>query len=218
MTQGALLHQKTKKVESYGHYLTILGFPYDLTERPQQLRKPVYRTFGTKALYSYRKEIFLKIMGQDEDYIFHGEDTDLSWRVALAGYETHFITKAQGVHYHIDYKKREIDLYSFSEGSKNQISNIIKNSSGLLLAPMLLLNIVSWLFLSIKMLAMKKFNYAYAIYGGFFWNIQNIKHTLKKRQKIKRYTAPDNDTISVMFGPLNIFQILYKGMRWLFYV
>jgi len=217
MTQGLLIDPKNSVGESYGHFLTIFGFPYDLQPGDSIPQKNIYRIFGTKGLYAYRKTIFDLIGGQDEDYIFHGEDTDLSWRVSLSGYRTLFTKKAQGYHHHIKYEKRAISHFTYSEGCKNQISNIIKNAHPFVLPTMLLLNLLVWMGILLKFILLGRLGQAIGVCQGILWNVTHIAGTLRKRAAIKKYTSPTNDTLLIMFGPMNLHQFLFKGIRWLFY-
>lgn len=218
MTQGSAINPQTRQIENVGHYMTIFGFPYDLYGPEYQNIQTPQRIFGTKAVYSYRKEIFKVIGGQDEDYIFHGEDTDLSWRVSLAGYQIYYIPKARALHYHESHEKRQISHYMFLEGSKNQISNIIKNTPFWILIIMLPLNILTWLVFSLKFLLTGQFYFCICVLQGLWWSFWNIGRTIHKRRIVKSYTVKGNDTSKIMFGPHNVFDIVKGGMRWFLYV
>ncbi|MBI1863506.1 glycosyltransferase family 2 protein [Candidatus Microgenomates bacterium] len=218
MTQGTLISAFSHDTESIGHFLTIFGFPYELySQRYKSLKKPM-RIFGARAVTACRTELYKKIGGYDEDYIFHGEDTDFSWRVSLAGYQIYTIPLAHAYHYHFKSEKLAIAHYLYYEGPKNQISNIIKNTSLPILVPMLFLNLIIWLGLSIKCLVTKRPAYARGIYGGIYWNIRNIHITLQKRSKIRSYRSGNNDTEKIMFGPIGLRQYIRKGLAWLRYV
>lgn len=218
MTQGYLINTFSKGIESIGHFLTIFGFPYELySERYKNSKRPI-RIFGARAIIACRAVAYKKIGGFDEDYIFHGEDTDLSWRISLAGYQIHSIPQAIAYHHHIKSEKLGIAHYLFYEGPKNQISNILKNAPFYILVPMLFLNLVIWLILSIKCLITLRSAYSYGIYKGIFWNIRNLPKTLKKRSSIQSLKSLGNDTEKIMFGPIGLKQYVKKGLSWLNYV
>ena len=214
MTQGAIIDPQTKSVESVGHFLTIFGFPYDLNEDIYTKSKKPIRILGTRAVFSYRKKLFDIMGGYDEDYIFHGEDTDISWRICLTGYQIYFIPDAKAYHYHVKAETKKIGHYAFYEGAKNQISNIIKNAPLKYVWFMLPLNICIWLLLSMKLILQGRFSLALWIYKGILWDIFNIGKTIKKRLQVAGYTPKNDDTDTIMFGPMTITSFLKKGSRW----
>lgn len=218
MTQGYLINTFSKGIESIGHFLTIFGFPYELYNEHYKNSKRPFRIFGTRAVTACRADAYRKIGGYDEDYIFHGEDTDFSWRISLAGYQIYSIPQAKAYHHHIKSEKLGIAHYLFYEGPKNQISNILKNAPFYILVPMLSLNLVIWFGLSIKCLVTSRPGYAWGIYRGIFWNIRHLSKTLQKRSKILSFKSHNNDTEKLMFGPIGLKQYVKKGLSWLNYV
>lgn len=218
MTQGALINHYTKKTESIGHFLTVFGFPYDINEEDSEEYKKPIPILGTRAVFSYRRELFKIMGGYDEDYIFHGEDTDISWRIWLTGHSIYYIPTARAEHYHEDYETKKIGHYAFYEGAKNQISNVIKNAPAEYVWFMLPLNVIVWLFLALKLLIQGRSNLAVWICKGIWWNIAHLARTLNKRNIIDGYKPADNKAKQIMFGPMNIKQFFMKGARWFFHV
>lgn len=215
MTQGSLINAFSNEIETVGHFLTIFGFPYELSGKQYKNNKRPIRILGSRAVTACRAEIYKTIGGYDEDYVFHGEDTDFSWRVSLAGYKIYYIPQSKAYHHHIKSEKKGIAHYLFYEGPKNQISNIIKNAPSHILVIMLSLNLFIWFGLSLKCFVTGRPSYALGIYRGIFWNIRHLSKTLQKRSKILSFKSHNNDTEKIMFGPIGLKQYVNKGLSWL---
>lgn len=218
LTQGSLINAFSNEIESIGHFLTIFGFPYELSGKQYENNKRPIRILGARAVISCRAKLYKLIGGFDEDYVFHGEDSDFSWRVSLAGYKIYYVPQSKAYHHHIKSEKKGIVHYLFYEGPKNQISNIIKNAPSHILVLMLSLNLFIWFGLSLKCLVTGRPSYALGIYRGIFWNIRNLSKTLQKRSKILSFKSRNNDTEKIMFGPIGLKQYIKKGLTWLNYV
>ena len=90
--QAKLIQAKTGNIETAGHFLSFLGFPYEIIDSEVENHHNREREiFGARsAAFAIRKNLFEKIGCFDEDYFIYGEDTDLSWRVWLSGFHVIF--------------------------------------------------------------------------------------------------------------------------------
>lgn len=197
-----------------GHFLSFFGFPYEIKEEKKERL-----IFGAStAAMAIRKKLFEKIKGFDEDYLIYGEDTDLSWRVWLAGYKICFLPQAKVHHCHKSSLDPKTEYRLFYEGAKNQTGNIIKNAPLKILFWMLPLHILGWVILSIKLALGKRYRLAAWIYRGLGWNLKNLGHVLRKRKIVSSYPVKNNQCSQIMFGKINLERLCSQGWRWFRYV
>jgi GT2 family glycosyltransferase len=213
--QLKLINNRIKKIESVGHFLTIFGLPYELgTGGDSGLFNGEMPIFGAKtAGMAVRKKVFQRIGGFDEDYFIYGEDTDLSWRVWLAGYQVNYLPKAIVYHHQQSSLNKETNFRIFYEGAKNNTANILKNASLPMIFWMLPLHIFTWILISFKLILEKRFSFALWIYRGILWNGINIMSTVRKSQLRKLYLV-NNRIQNIMFGPLEFRALTKKAWRW----
>jgi len=146
-----------------------------------------------------RRELFERIGGFDEDFYMYLEETDLSWRVWLAGYRVVFIPNSKVYHafntprkdFKRYYQKYIIKYY----GCRNYISTLIKNLEFRNLIEILPLHITCWLILSLFFILKLNFDDSFYILKGIGWNILNIGVLLKKRSFIKSHIRKFSDSI-----------------------
>jgi len=214
--QLKLLKGKTNKLDSAGHFLSLIGFPYEIgvgeNEKKYDRKKLI---FGAKSAgMVVRKDVFEKINGFDEDYFIYGEDTDLSWRIWLAGYKILYLPKARVYHFQKSSLNKKTKHRIFYEGAKNNTGNNLKNANVKMLVWMLPLHFLGWLLLSLKLILQKRFKMALSIYQGLIWNLANPNKILKKRQQINRYRKTNNQLSQIILGNLDFKTILIKGWQW----
>ena len=76
---------------------------YEIARNHEMMKKQKYIDFVGSYSAAYRKDIFLKFGGFDESFpIASGEDPELSFRIAKAGYKMVFQPKAYVYHRHPD--------------------------------------------------------------------------------------------------------------------
>ncbi|QQG44071.1 MAG: glycosyltransferase family 2 protein [Candidatus Roizmanbacteria bacterium] len=202
------------KLDSAGHFYSIFGFPYEVGagENPENYQKEL-PVFGSKtAGFAVRKDVIEKIHGFDEDYVISGEDTDLSWRIILANYQLIYFPEAIGYHHQKETEVKSTKYRILYEGIKNNLCNLIKNSSVSLLWWIIPLHIFSLLLLSLKLLIQGRINDSLWIYKSILWNIIHLNKTLEKRKLNKIFAK--NDNIVNMFGSINHLQLMKKGWKW----
>lgn len=206
---------KDGNLDNAGHYLSVFGYPYEMGvgENPRDYNKEMI-VFGAKtAGLALRKDIFQKIGGFDEDYCIYGEDTDLCWRIWLLGYRIIYFPQAEAIHFQKGSLNQKTEYRLFYEGTKNNLSNLLKNMPVKILFWMVPLHIFFLILLVVKLLLEKRATMAKEVLRGIFWNIINIQRTLKKRQLVRKYLV--NDRIQdIMFGPLGFWLLAKKGWRW----
>ncbi|MFH1601766.1 MAG: glycosyltransferase family 2 protein [Candidatus Shapirobacteria bacterium] len=214
--QAKLMKSKSRRIETAGHFLSFLGFPYEVrvgeNENKNQQEKLI---FGARSAgMAVRKKIFQIIGGFDKDYFIYGEETDLSWRVWLAGYKIIYFPKAKVYHFQKSSLNKKTKYRIFYQGAKNNTQNILKNAPLEIIIWMLPLHILGWLALSLKLIFQKRLKMAFYIYQGLFWNIISLRKIIKKRAQINLYKNKNNSAKQIIRGEASFKTILTKGLTW----
>lgn len=214
--QAKLMDGKSQKIETVGHFLSIVGFPYEIgTGEKEKKYHQEQLIFGARnAAMAIRRDLFWKIGAYEEDYFTYGEETDLSWRVWLAGYKICYLPSAKVYHFQKSSLTKETKYRLFYEGAKNNTHYLLKNAPLNLVIPMLPLHILAWIFLSVKLIFQRRLFLAVWIYRGLWWNLKNIRKTLRKRKRVSSLTSKNNQVMKIIFGPLKIRQLFLKGLKW----
>jgi GT2 family glycosyltransferase len=96
------------------------------------------------AAFAIRRELFEQLGGFDEDFFLYMEDTDLSWRARLAGWDCLYVPESMVLH---DYTLRITPLKVFYQ-ERNRYLMLLKSlrwPTLLILSPALLLaEVVTW--------------------------------------------------------------------------
>ncbi|MEW6407245.1 MAG: glycosyltransferase family 2 protein [Patescibacteria group bacterium] len=160
--------------------------------------------FGVNACATlYRAELLRKIGLFDPDYFMYCEDTDLAWRIRLAGYKAVYVPTAKILH------KQSISSGKFSDKTiyyviRNGVWNVIKNFSVLYMLKSCIyspVRLVKLGFLSIKK---RNFRSRYfekqnkaliikAILKGYFHGILGILKNIPKRRNILKKAITNKD-------------------------
>jgi hypothetical protein len=181
-TSKILLHNKNQ-INTCGnitHY-TGLAFCNGLykTISEHDKRKIIGAVSG--CAFAIRKDIFIMIGGFDDSFFLYLEDTDISWRLRLLGYNILYIPESI-VYHKFKLKLTPEKLYHLE---KNRYAMIFKNYSTkmiIMLLPTLLFTEIMTISFSIfsgKSYIIKKIN-------AYIWFIINYQAILDKRKKILR--------------------------------
>lgn len=174
-----------------GDYLGPLGF---LVERSRGTKDVGQFDFVAEILSAksaasiIRSDIFKKIGGFDKDYFMYLEETDLSWRVWLAGYRVVFIPQSK-VYHAFNTPKKSFKRYYPKDivryrGCRNYIFTLVKNLELRNLIKILPAHLACWLLLSLLFFLKGNFADSFYILKGIGWNFLNINLLLKKRRFI----------------------------------
>lgn len=192
MAYGKLYNaERPDRFDEAGGFLTSTGFIWSRAGQNDidtgQYDTPESILAGKSASCAIRKDIFVRIGGFDEDFGILGEETDLSWRVWLAGYYVWWVPKARGVHYFNTKWKPANEYYTSKRvqynGCRNYITMLIKNLENPW--PIVILHGSIWFGAAIAMLTTGKVTQGWNILKGIGYVLKNIKCILKKRKKIQ---------------------------------
>lgn len=127
--------ERQDRFDEAGGFLTSTGFIWSRAGQNDidtgQFDKCERILAGKSASCAIRKDVFDKVGGFDEGFGILGEETDLSWRVWLAGYGVWFDPFAKGIHYFNTMWKPANEYYTSKRvhfnGCKNYLAMLIKN-------------------------------------------------------------------------------------------
>lgn len=162
-----------------GVHLDILGYPYGEG-----------RFFYVDAAIFIRRDVFEKIGGFDPKLFLYCEDRDLCWRCLLYGYDVVVAEKAVFRHDSfcaIDSQgKLATNIRKRFMGEAFTLRMLLKNYGFLnlnkILPVYLCINMVEILFFALR----GQFKIIFCVYlKAHFWNIVNLKNTLKARRGIQ---------------------------------
>lgn len=172
--QLKLLRMGSNKFDSAGDLLTSNGF---LAERAReaedkgQFDKAEKIFSGKGAAMLVRKDVFEKVGGFDETYVYYWEEPDLFWRVWQAGYEVRFLWMGTVWHAYGTIKKpipkipAEEQVYL---ACRNQLMTIIKNAQTRRLRMLFWVGL-SWLGLETMFVIKGKWQQAWSIERAWWW-------------------------------------------------
>ena len=171
-------------IDTSGSFLTWCGFLY---ETYINRIDPIPILSGKSALCMVRRDIFEQVGRFDEDFVIYGEETDLSWRIWLAGYKVMVLPSAIGYHaFETALKPRDYynPYFIHYHGCKNYITMLIKNlpARKLYIAG---INAFIWFIIGCCLWFRNKQG-AKWIMQGIWYNIINFDYIWRKRKVVKR--------------------------------
>ena len=193
--QLKLLRMGSNKFDSAGDLITNNGF---LAERAREVEdqgqfdKAEKIFSGKGAAILVRKDVFAKINGFDEAYVYYWEEPDLFWRVWQAGYEVRFLWMGT-VYHNYGTKAKPIPKQPAAGqvylACRNQLMTIIKNAQSRRLR-MLFWVSLSWLGLEIMFVIKGKWKQAWAIERAWRWLLGHFSQRLiglwpRPKQRLK---------------------------------
>ena len=179
-TSKMLLFNDRDKINSGGGIVNYTGhaWPAGLFEEDiGQFEKRMVDSPCAGAIL-LRREALDEVGLFDEDYFAYHEDTDLSWRMRLAGYKNYFVPAS--IVYHKYSPTLGKEKYYLLE--RNRLMTLLKNYSLrtlILISPGIFFSEMAVLYYALVSGWFKKKLSCYA------WNFKNIGGTLKKREKIQ---------------------------------
>lgn len=203
-----LLLAEKNKYDYAGEYLNQYGFlvhraQYKETDNGQYDKEEEILAAKSAGMF-IRKDIFDKIDGFDEDYFIYVEETDLGWRVWLAGYKTVFcplsvVYHEFGTSIKILSKGRSNFNIRF-HGTKNYIMTLTKNLGNKQLALILPKHIAIWLCFAFFLMIRGNFYSAINVLKGVGWNITHLSKTFSKRKNVQsKRLVKDYQLIPIIF-------------------
>lgn len=188
--QPKILHlEKKGKLDSIGSFLTGSGFLYHLgfeANDSKKLNKEIKLFSGKGSCLLFKREVLKKIGFFDNDFFAYFEETDLCWRLWLAGYYLLYIPRA--IIYHKSWgttKKLPLSFVSF-HSFKNRVASLLINLEFVNLLKIIPVHILFCTFISLYYFVKLKPSNSWAIFQAIVWNARNFTKTLKKRKNVQK--------------------------------
>lgn len=221
LAQAKILKMGTNKFDCAGNYLGPFGFLIEPARgaADQGQFDQEDKIFAAKsAAMLARRKVFEKLGGFDADYKIFWEDTDLSWRTWLFGFELLFAPKIVVWHAY-GTKEKGMTPYGqnqvYYRGCKNTIASLIKNLGRKRLAFILPVNLGCWLILAIGFFLRLEIRTGLSIVKGVLWNIIYFPQTLRKRKKIQaKRKISDQELLTLVGAKRGIAYYLGKGLAY----
>lgn len=212
--QPKILHwEKPGKLDSIGSFLTNTGFLFHLGFEEldsKKLNKEIKLFSGKGSCLLFKRKI-LEITGNfNEDFFAYFEETDLCWRVWLAGY--HLIYVPQAVIYHKTWgttKKLPQDFITF-HSFRNRISSLainLETGNVLLFLP---LHLSICVFIAFCYLVSGKVKNGFAIVWAILSFFKNLGKVLRKRKYVQKRIRKVPDSI--------LFREIIRNPKFSFYL
>lgn len=199
------------QLDSVGSFLTYTGFLYHIgvyAPDSQEFNKQKIIFSAKGACMMFKRKVLdeIKVDGEifDSRFFAYFEESDMCHRIWLAGYKIAFVPKS--VIYHkfgatsIKLLKPFVEYHSY----KNRINSYIKNLGVGMLFRILPLHFAICEVLSLIFLFRGKWQISLVIQKAIWWNIKNIRPTIKKRIVVQEQIRKVRDNIifwRLVFNP-----------------
>jgi len=207
-----LLMDNPNILDATGSFMTPTGFlSHDgICEVDTGQYDQTREIFSAKgACMLVRRSVLDKVGVFDKDFFAYFEETDLCWRIWLAGYKIIFVPDSVIYHkmggtttqMHLPF----IEYHSF----KNRICSLSKNLNLVNLIKIMPIHIISCIGICVLYIFMWKPRNAVAIIKAIGWNIMNISSTLEKRNVVQNQIRKVTDK--------QLFSSNMKKVRFMYY-
>ena len=182
-----LLLDDPERMDTAGSFLTATGFlaHRGAFEREDRFRESDVIFAAKGAALLLRRRALADVGAFDPDYFAYFEETDLCWRLWLAGWEVGFAAEARILHAlgatAGGLPASLVQFHSF----KNRVCTLLKNLGGTRLAWMLPLHVFLCVALAGWYSARGQSDIGRAILRALTWNARNLTGTLRKRAEIQ---------------------------------
>ncbi len=199
--------------QDYHTGINVDLFGYPIT------KGPVFYAEGSALMI--RKELFNRLTGFDEAYLFFHEDVDLAWRARLLGWQVTAVPEAIIYHAHgasaggaTQQGQYTSSLFRRYFSERNNIRTLLKNYSLFSLVWVLPLYAAINVFEILFFLITLQFKTAFSYFRAHWWNIINLPDTLKRRSRIQgTRRVSDREIIQGMYkGSAKFFGLKKAGI------
>ncbi len=200
-------------LNSNGNALHYLGYGFSrgngITKLAwDHIKKPAPFFYCSGGAVMYSAEALKKVGLFDEYYFMYHEDTDLSWRLRLAGYELE-VVKDSRVHHHYEFS-RSIQKFIYIE--RNRYITMLVNYhilTLLLITPMVLVAEAGQLLVSLpaflRKVAVIGFSEKIKSYA-FFFSFENLLKVARSRRRTQRLRVMPDRMLVPLFSDVIQFQ------------
>lgn len=201
MVYGKLLNMEFRnKLDEAGSFLTWSGFLFARCESGiedrGQFDQEIEVMAGKSASCIVSRKVFWTVGGFDESFEILGEETDLSWRIWIAGYKVMYAPKSVAFHA-FNTKWKPADFYTPARVYRNGCRNYIAMTIACpqihnLIIPLFCQTFV-WLVAGIGMFLTGKYEAGLNIYKGLADVITRLDSIIEKRKFVQNMRrVPDS--------------------------
>lgn len=195
MVFGKLLNMEfTDRYDEAGSYLTSSGFLWARAESgvkdTGQFENIVPILAGKSASCMIRRRVFAEVGMFDVSYEILAEETLLSWKVWLWGYNVLYVPQSVTLHaFNTRFKPKDMYVPKriYWNGSRNYITMLLTCLNGFNCFRILPIHISVWILSAIGMLLTGKFIAGTYIFKGLWYVVANFKLIMQKRKFIQSH-------------------------------
>ena len=194
MVFGKLLNMEfPNRFDEAGSYLTSSGFLWARAESGcedmGQFDEIVPVLAGKSASCMIHRNVLAEVGMFDASYEILAEETDLSWRVWLYGYQVLYVPLSVTLHA-FNTKFKPAEMYTpkrvYFNGCRNYISMLLTNLSYYYLIIPLITQLVVWFSAGCCFLITGKREAGVNVFLGLRWVFTHLGHILSKRKRVQR--------------------------------
>lgn len=184
-----LMYPHKNLIDSIGSFFLSSGIIYHMGRNKDQSNPKYNKSMeifsGKGACMLFKKEVLAKTGLFDKDYFAYFEETDLCHRIWLSGNKVIYWPNTSVCHLGGGSSKQMVPSFILFHSYKNILCTYIKNLSLKYLIRVLPLTLIMYQCGFFVFLLTGKFRTAWAFQKAIFWNISNMKATLKKRKFVQ---------------------------------
>ncbi len=176
-------------LDDVASYLTPIGFLYHIGffEKDQKKYNRRYFTFSPKgACFFIRKKVLDKVGLLDERFYCYFEESDLAWRIWLAGYRIIYEPRSIIYHHLAGSQKKQsrpkIDYLAI----KNRLNSLLTSLSWPFLLIILPLHLLTLSFFILYYFFTFKWANLAAVLSALLWNLKQFPATCRKRLLVQK--------------------------------
>lgn len=186
--QGPLLTADGRHIDSVGSFMTQWGFLYHalIGERSDELpaSRPVFSAKG--AAMFVRREALGELGLFDEEALAFFEETDLCWRVQVAGWTVEYVRELPPVLHESGFTTSRVsyDVWEF-HSFKNRLRALIANTELRTMRTMLPMHLLVCAAASAEGLTHGSPKRPLSVARAVLWNVRHLRATLRRRRTVQ---------------------------------
>ena len=212
--------EKKSQLDSIGSFMTFNGFLFHYGFRAvdsKKLDKEIKLFSGKGSCLLFKKKILDKIGYFDKDFFAYFEETDLCWRLWVAGYYITYVPQCAVYHKGLETARKLPINFIYFHSFKNRIASLTINLGLLSMLPILLIHIAICFGVAFYFFLVGKSKISSGIIRAIYWNFINIDDTWNKRSYVqsKIRKINDKDIFPVIFKnpPISYYLFLVNNFR-----
>lgn len=188
---GAVIYDfDRQRVNAFGGDIGYFGFAWDLCENVSidRLTQPEQRIWINCSAMLVNADALEQVGGFDERYFYGYEDSDIGWKLNIAGYSVWVHPELHAYH-KVQAQPGEANGIIVRHYCKNRLASLIQNAQ----APGIVGRVLVYLAFSAIDLVLKP--YRQAKLSALVWNVGQLKTTLTQRKAIQALRKVSDEQI-----------------------